>query len=211
MRKGMALAFFTLIFILLFSNVAFAEEGIVETRVIATVERHLTFLYPSDQAIETGKRKTNIGVTGLKELLLYSGETLKIVLIPDREMKQVDGEGVLPWEISCEELPTAINTDGEWYVTVNVKSDDWKNAPPGSYKGVIRFEVYSSVSQELLLTQRTNLNTVVKASDVKPPIIPPKTGDLQKIAWYAGLFGLSALYFIAFAALKGKIRPKTYK
>lgn len=101
-----------------------------------------------------------------------------------------------------------INEDGEWYVTVNIQKDDWKGALPDRYKGVVSFEVYSSISQELLLTRSTTLETIVKDSALNSPINPPKTGDTGNVLWYAVLFGLSALYLIAFASPKGKSRLK---
>ncbi len=206
MRKGMAVILPVLIFVMLFSQIALAEEGIGETRVNAIVDRHLIFLNPADHMIETGKEETNIGVIGLKEMLLFSNEYLRIVVITDSEMKQIDGKGRLSWEAICGDLPQYINEDGKWDVTVNINKKDWDRALPGKYKGVVYFEVYSSISQELLLTKSTTLETIVKDSAVKSPIKPPPTGDTKNVLWYAILLGLSTFYLIAFASQKWKKR-----
>ena len=177
---------------------AWAADSNQQTDVLAQVEEHFVFVYPSDQEITSGRITTELGVTGFQEWLMESDERLRIVILAQEPMHQDGGEAVLPWSVGCRELPDSMGGIGTWQVATTITEDAWRNAAPGKYTGTIRFEVYSLLSGGLMMKGSTRITTTVPAKTI--PVIPPITGDALPL-WLIGV-GLTGLITALYTGIR---------
>lgn len=131
------------------------KAGVNGSNVSAIVLSDYEFSVPEDAVVTYPSTYKHLGKFVIGDILLRSGETLRVNLVLGSMAKTNGSSRVLAYDVLFES-PAQI--DGsmvgfEYDVAVNVNSDDFEEARAGTYTAPLLFQVISNESQEVVWEQ----------------------------------------------------------